>query len=213
MFVGAYFIREYDPTEVPLPPPTRFQRIVGIVPEDDIYADASGDGYVRHNANYVYLWRAPWTTDTELEYYLVHELTHLAQHEVNASDRIGRGLLGANEEFVTDATLEGAAVFVGTRYAEEYGLTYDPYEALVEEYDGAGPLRRVDSPRNLTTVYDDPPRCGVRTDCSLSIGRTRRGTRGCSAGTTRTRPTRSRLPESPSLFGTLPRRRGRRAIR
>jgi hypothetical protein len=52
VFVGAYVIRKYDPAEVPLPSPTRFQRIVGIVPEDDIYADASGDDYVRHNANY-----------------------------------------------------------------------------------------------------------------------------------------------------------------
>jgi len=83
-------------------------------------------------------------------------------------------VLGTNEEFVTDATLEGAAEFVGMRYAEEYGLAYGPYEALVEEYDGAGPFRRlelapyrygaryvrqrVDSPRNLTAVYDDPPR-------------------------------------------------------
>ena len=99
-------------------------------------------------------------TAEEIERVLVHEFEHYVQPH-DSFRRLGRPVT------------EGAAVYVGVEYAERYLESLSPVASRRTDYvDGTGALklnaadyyfgyryvdRRIDSPKELDRVYEDPP--------------------------------------------------------
>jgi hypothetical protein len=109
----------------------------------------------------------------EIELLLVHEYVHAIQKRRIGSLAVDEFRQGS----VAGAVQEGAAVYVTDRYAREYGLDWSgkrPIELRECFYDRSGDglrgvsgayyfgarhfEKRIDEPRNVWTVFEDPPR-------------------------------------------------------
>lgn len=153
--------------------PSPFERRMGMDPPDE-YQGESWPVVGAANHEDVVLRFYGTTVENaskrEVELMLVHEFVHVVQHQ--------RGKVKADvPSRVGDSLIEGGAVYVANAYARQYGVRYfdgrkplerrahlyrtqQPWGVLYggRNYFGARYLdRRLDSPSELWSVYEDPP--------------------------------------------------------
>lgn len=163
-------VREsYESTGSFDPALSAFDKLMGITPPED--REVTVAGYA--SGNTVVLFRDN-RTPKEIEATLAHEYIHVVQNTIDAGGMVHNAsdFEGANKERVVTNVIEGASVFA----ENEYMMTYYGENSIVDEgnYTSIGAYgqlvlspyfhgpryieSRIDSSRNLTDIYTNPPR-------------------------------------------------------
>lgn len=170
--------RTPDPgtTDGAFSPGTSFATVVGITPPAD---EGGGDGDDGGGLRAAGVTRGTTVTlfvrnssAASVESTLVHEYAHVLQARSDAFRELGTAEVTGNRQRVLRSVLEGAASYVESAYARTYYGANTSVNATAwarasprVKY-GAGPYYygeryvagRVDSPANLSVVYENPPR-------------------------------------------------------
>lgn len=112
-------------------------------------------------------------SDRDVRSLLVHEYVHSIQFQLE-SYRTVTGVTSASSAHAAKAVTEGAAVYVTQEYATRYDGIMNQQESVCAVYDAGAPATkialdqycvgaryiedRIDSPDELTAVYENPPR-------------------------------------------------------
>jgi|AntDeeMetagen134_2_1112570.scaffolds.fasta_scaffold04454_2 hypothetical protein len=150
--------------------PGRFARVLGVsnATRDEIppvSGRASRDGVVE-----LTLFEAAGRRDVGT--FLVHEYAHSIQFQLD-SYRTVRGVTSASSAHAAQAVTEGAAVYVTQEYAKRYEGVRNQQTSVCTAYDEGAPATklaldqycvgaryiedRIDSPDELTAIYENPP--------------------------------------------------------
>lgn len=150
--------------------PSAFERAVGITPVAGNTKIAGLAGRTR-----VFIYEGVVTDEAEREAVLAHEYAHILQFVVGAHSTVGGNVEGSESQRgrVVTGVVEGASTFVENRYRVRYldqqprrldwaasragRTTFGAFIVAPYVFGHRYVHRRIDSVRNLSTVYEDPP--------------------------------------------------------
>ncbi len=158
--------------------PSRFWTFVGVTARQPVEpVPTVENGYTTALGNVV-LYPGESPTEAATARLLAHEFVHYVQFRTNGTTAVRRAVDPSTTDgrFVTRAVLEGAAVHAADAYVERYLPETRPNSALYPSVRAAYPpgsyqryvtagyvegteyvAERVDSPANLSAVYERPP--------------------------------------------------------
>lgn len=170
----------------PMPP---FFRLVGIERPSGATRTATALGYVR-SPKAVYINERLTEDETQLQLTLAHEYVHVIQGRTGAFAQLREGINNPNTtdgQVVRTSILEGSATTVETVYWERHVDTgTSPADGMTNSYRSTSGARqwvfapyhfgtnyvqkRVDSPEDMGTVYENPPQTSEELLHGLSGG-------------------------------------------